>query len=92
MAAAGSGQSGKRTRRGVRNKTKQELIEILQKNYPGYEAVLEMAKLAHHLTDLAKQKGASVDLLKDASAAHDRVAKYTTPQIKAISQTNRKLR
>jgi len=59
---------------GLPNKNKQALIALLEARCPGYHPVIEMALIA-------------VDMDNDLSTrfnAHKEVAKYVTPQLKAV--------
>lgn len=86
------------SRKGSPDKRKTALIALLQQKYPGYQPVIEIAEAAHRLTSLAKAADEAEEievrvqagtLWKDAGAQHDRVAKYTTPQLKAVEITGR---
>ena len=81
------------SRKGRPNLNKQALIELLKTEYPGYEPVLEMARSAMRLTEMAKENDRTDDedyrhtLWVEASKAHDKVAAYVTPKLKAIELT-----
>ena len=62
--------------RGSPNQPKRRLLTLLQEIYPDYQPVLEMAKLAHK----AMQEGDD----EVAFNRHAQVARYVTPQLKAI--------
>lgn len=73
---AGGGYRGQ-TRKGVINKRSQGLLAMIQKDFPNYHPVMEMAKLAN-------DPDASRD---ERFAANKEVAKYVTPVLKAIEHT-----
>jgi hypothetical protein len=62
------------SRAGSPNKNKQALIALLELKYPGYNPVVEMAKIA---TDMGND-------LSTRFAAHKEVAQYITPKLKAV--------
>lgn len=71
------------SRAGRPNKNKQALIALLQAKYPGYNPVVEMATVA-----MEKDKdGNFINSLADRFNANKEVAKYVTPQLKAIEHT-----
>ena len=72
--------------KGAINRPKRALLKLLQEKYPGYEPVIEMTKAALALTDNAMASGDTNDW-SAASNAHDKVAQYTTPKLKAIEVT-----
>lgn len=77
------------SRAGSPNKNKQALIALLQEKYPGYQPVMDMAEAAIELSKTAREAKSANDpeaasLWRDASAAHDRVAAYVTPKLKAV--------
>lgn len=74
------------SREGSPNKNKQALVSLLQKQYPGYQPVLEIAKAAHKLSEMAEQEG-TAELWRDAGSMHERVAQYVTPKLKAVEVT-----
>ena len=69
-------------------KTTQTLIQRLRREFPGYYAVVSMARSAHAIEEEAlqrKEKGEGwVGLLIQAANIHKEVAKYTNPQLKAV--------
>ena len=79
---------------GTRNKPKQYLIRRLNEYYgEDFEPVVKMAEQAVFLHAVAKNKQetyfddddpATIEATKDALAAWNCVAKYVTPQLKAI--------
>ena len=75
------------SRAGSPNKSKKALLLMLQERYPGYQPVLEMADAAHNISRLAKASNDDSDLWAQASAAHDKVAQYVTPKLKAMEVT-----
>ena len=66
------------SRLGSPNKNKQLLMHRLRREFPNYHPVVELARIANDL-------GNSVDVRKDA---HKEVAKYVTPQLKAVDVTH----
>lgn len=73
--------------KGAENKNKRVMRELLEMKYPGYEPVLSMAEAALEITDRAKRMGpglAAVELWEKACEAHNKVAKYVTPQLAAV--------
>lgn len=84
------------SRLGSPNRNKQALIKLLQAQYPGYQPVMEIAHAAHKLTGAAKaaeeskdseEKAQALGLWERAAAAHEKVAQYVTPKLKAIELT-----
>lgn len=65
------------SRKGIPNKPRQGLLARLQREYPNYHPILEMARLANDPN--ADEK--------DRFAANKEVAKYVTPQLKAVEHT-----
>ena len=59
---------------GSSNKNKQALIALLEAKYPGYDPVCSMAEIAQDM-------GNDVNIRLNA---HQQVAKYTRPALKAI--------
>lgn len=74
---------------GAINKNKRALLLALQARYPDYQPVVEMADAAFKLSDAARQADpdSAPGLWAQASQAHDRVAQYVTPKLKAIEVT-----
>lgn len=73
--------------RGSRNNPKQALIALLKEKYPNYQPVMEMAKSALELTSLAEEAKTDPELWMQAATAHDKVAQYVTPKLKAMEIT-----
>lgn len=73
---------------GGMGKTTQTLIQRLRREFPGYFAVVSMARSAHAIEEEAKRRKDAgegwVGLLIQASNIHKEVAKYTNPQLKAV--------
>ena len=59
---------------GTPNRPKRQLLALLQEKYPGYHPVVEMAAIAHDMTN---------DVTLRAQM-HKEVAQYVTPKLKAI--------
>lgn len=72
---------------GSPNKSKQALIALLKKQYPGYEPILELAGSALEITRLAKEAKDDADLWMQCAIAHEKVAQYVTPKLKAVEVT-----
>lgn len=74
--------------KGKESRNKRAMRQLLQLRYPDYEPVLKMAEAAMEVTALAvesKEAGANdVDLWMQVIEAHNKVAKYVTPQLAAI--------
>ncbi len=62
--------------KGSRNKPKQRLIALLEAKYPGYNPVVELARIAHETDDEQLRFN-----------AHKEVAQYVTPKLKAVETT-----
>lgn len=71
------------SRAGRPNKQKQALVALLKKQYPGWEPVCDMAEAAQAMMRKARESDELQDWVT-ASALCDRVARYITPQLKAI--------
>lgn len=72
-------------RTGSPNRNKQALIKLLQQQYPGYQPVLKMARHAMEMSRIADEAiEPDIDLHATAVSAHDKVAKYVTPALKAV--------
>jgi hypothetical protein len=67
---------------------KRALIQLLEEKFPDYMPVLEMAAKAIHISKLADQRPNDAMMQMDAVNAHEKVAKYVTPQLKAIDLTS----
>ena len=71
-----------------RNPKKRALIMLLDDKFPDYQPVLEMAAKAHRLSSIADQRPSDSIAQMDCVNAHEKVAKYVTPQLKAIDLTS----
>ena len=67
---------------------KRALIMLLEDKFPDYQPVLEMAAKAHRISSIADQRPGDSIAQMDAVNAHEKVAKYVTPQLKAIDLTS----
>ena len=64
------------------------LIALLQDQFPDYQPVVEMAIKAHRISEIADQRPGDGMAQMDAVNAHEKVAKYVTPQLKAVDVTS----
>ena len=64
------------------------LITLLQDKFPGYQPVMEMAERAWLISAIADRRPNDAIAQMDAVNAHEKVAKYVTPQLKAIDVTS----
>ena len=71
-----------------RTPKKRALIMLLEDRFPGYQPVIEMAEKAHRLSTIADQRPSDSIAQMDAVNAHEKVAKYVTPQLKAMDVTS----
>jgi hypothetical protein len=71
-----------------RTPKKRALILLLEDKFPGYQPVIEMAAKAHRISTIADQRPGDSMAQMDAVNAHEKVAKYVTPQLKAIDLTS----
>lgn len=71
-----------------RTPKKRALISLLEDRFPGYSPVMEMAGKAHRLSEIADARPSDSIAQMDAVNAHEKVAKYVTPQLKAIDLTS----
>ena len=71
-----------------KNKPKRALILLLEDKFPNYQPVIEMAAKAHRISEIADQRPGDSMAQMDAVNAHEKVAKYVTPQLKAIDLTS----
>ena len=71
-----------------RTPKKRALISLLEDRFPDYQPVLEMAAKAHRISEIADQRPSDSIAQMDAVNAHEKVAKYVTPQLKAIDLTS----
>ena len=67
---------------------KRALVALLEDRFPNYQPVIEMAAKAHRLSEIADQRPSDSMAQMDAVNAHEKVAKYVTPQLKAIDVTS----
>ena len=67
---------------------KRALILLLEDKFPDYQPVIEMAAKAHRISEIADQRPGDSMAQMDAVNAHEKVAKYVTPQLKAIDLTS----
>jgi len=67
---------------GAPNKNKERLLNTLRKEYGAdFEPVMEMAR---HAVAINKEVETGAETHKNAIDAWDKIAKYTTPQLKAV--------
>ena len=71
-----------------RTPRKRALILLLEDKFPNYQPVIEMAAKAHRISEIADQRPGDSMAQMDAVNAHEKVAKYVTPQLKAIDLTS----
>ena len=71
-----------------RTPKKRALILLLEDKFPDYQPVVEMAAKAHRISEIADQRPGDSMAQMDAVNAHEKVAKYVTPQLKAIDLTS----
>ena len=71
-----------------RTHKKRALISLLEDRFPDYQPVIEMAAKAHRISTIADQRPGDSMAQMDAVNAHEKVAKYVTPQLKAIDLTS----
>lgn len=62
---------------GSSNKNKARLLRLIQEDYPEYDPLLELVKLAH---DEKSTQGEKI-------SCHKEVAQYVNPKLKAIEHT-----
>ena len=67
---------------------KRALVALLEDKFPDYQPVVEMAAKAHRISEIADQRPGDSMAQMDAVNAHEKVAKYVTPQLKAIDLTS----
>ena len=86
-------KTGGRTK-GTANKAKQELIDMIQAEYPDYHPLLAMAEIAN--TDIMRCVGVDEDGVAVMVTDHNiklqaskEVCKYIVPQLKAIEHTGK---
>ena len=68
------------------NRPKRQLLALLQEKYPNYQPVLEMTRAAVELSKQAEETN-EANLWTQASTAHEKVAQYVTPKLKALEVT-----
>ena len=71
-----------------KSRKKQNLISLLNEYYPGYQPVVEMCHKAQRLSEIADRRPNDSIAQMDAVNAHEKVAKYVTPQLKAMDITS----
>ena len=71
-----------------KSRKKQNLISLLNEYYPGYQPVVEMCHKAQRLSEIADNRPNDSIAQMDAVNAHEKVAKYVTPQLKAMDITS----
>ncbi len=64
------------------------MIRLLQERWPDYQPVMEMAEKAMRISQIADQRPSDSLAQMDAVNAHEKVAKYVTPQLKAMDLTS----
>ena len=69
-------------------KKKRALVMLLEDVFPGYQPVVEMCHKAHRLSKIADSRENDSIAQMDAVNAHEKVARYVTPQLKAIDLTS----
>jgi hypothetical protein len=75
--------------KGMRKGNQRELLtQRLRREFPGYFAVVKVARAAHEIEEEAfrrKEAGEGwIGLLMQSAKLHTEVAKYQTPQLKAV--------
>lgn len=65
--------------KGVVNKEKQALIDLINQEFPGYSPVVAMAKIANN----------ELNELSIRFNAHKEVAQYVHPKLKSIEHSNK---
>lgn len=81
--------------KGSMTRSKERLLKALQKEYgEEFEPVMQMARNAHQIQKIVDEMVAAtmdfeelLQLLTQAINAWDRIAKYTTPTLKAVETT-----
>ena len=68
----------------TRTPKKRALISLLEDRFPGYQPVMEMAEKARRISEIADQRPSDALAQMDAVNAHEKVAKYVSPQLKAV--------
>ena len=71
------------SRAGSPNRNKQSLLTRIQRDFPNYHPIIEMVKVATDTDDA----GEYVNTLAERFNANKEVAKYVTPQLKAIEHS-----
>ena len=67
---------------------KRALVMLLEDTFPGYQPVIEMCHKAHRISQIADARPNDSMAQMDAVNAHEKVAKYVSPQLKAIDLTS----
>ena len=67
---------------------KRALMHLLQEHYKDYQPVVEMCHKAMRLSSIADSRKSDSIAQMDAVNAHEKVARYVTPQLKAIDLTS----
>ena len=67
---------------------KRALLALLQENYKDYQPVVEMCHKAMRISSIADSRPNDAIAQMDAVNAHEKVARYVTPQLKAIDLTS----
>ncbi len=62
---------------GSQNKNKNAMVLLLQKKYPGYHPIMEMAAIANDLANTIEMR----------AGMHKEIAQYVTPKLKAVEIT-----
>lgn len=90
MDNRGGAREGAGRQKGKPNKDKRELIAMLEEKFPGYHPIIALAELAHTTTMLGKD-GVETDKPDKNMQyqCHKEIAKYVTPQLKAIELTGK---
>ena len=93
-AGAKTGERRGGRQKGTANKDKQQLIDMIQAEYPDYHPLLAMAEIAN--TDIMRYVGVDEDgaavMVIDHNIklqASKEVCKYIVPQLKAIEHTGK---
>ena len=94
MAGSKPGEHRGGRKKGTPNKDKQELIDMIQAEYPDYHPLLALAEIAN--TDIVKFSGVDDDGNPITIIDHNlkfqaskEVCKYIVPQLKAVELTGK---
>ena len=71
-----------------RSPKKRALLALLQEHYKDYQPVVEMCHKAMRLSKIADGRTSDAIAQMDAVNAHEKVARYVTPQLKAVDLTS----